>query len=204
MEAVTIKDIAKICGVGISTVSRAINNHPDIKEETKLMISLAIKEYNYIPNNSARNLKRLESNTIAVLIKGISNPFYSNMLKVFENEIQKRKFSFLLHRVEEKEDEIDIALLLEKEKRLKGIVFLGGFFCQPEDKLKQLKIPYILSTGGASDKISRNIFSSVTVDDYKESYKMVEYLCSLGHTKIAIITTAPEEGNIGKLRFQGY
>jgi len=200
----TIKDIARICGVAVSTVSRAINNHPDINEETKTLIIKAIKENNYIPNNSARNLKRSESNTIAVLIKGISNPFFNNMLKVFEQDIQRKKFSFLLHRVEEHEDEVELALLLEKEKRLKGIVFLGGFFSHSEEKLKQIRVPFILSTGGVSEKIDKNSYSFVTVDDFQESYKIVDYLCKLGHKRIATISAPPEDESIGKLRLEGY
>ena len=66
MEHITIKEVAKLCGVGVSTVSRAINNHPDINPETKQKILDVIREYNYVPNNSARNLKRADSNTIAV------------------------------------------------------------------------------------------------------------------------------------------
>ena len=200
----TIKDIARICGVAVSTVSRAINNHPDINEETKNQIMQAIKDNNYIPNNSARNLKRSESNTIAVLIKGISNPFYNNMLKVFEREIQDKKYSFLLHRVEEQEDEIDIALLLEKEKRLKGIVFLGGYFSHSEDKLCKMKVPFILSTGGVSEQIDKESYSIVAVDDFVESYKMVDYLCKLGHKRIAIISAPPDDESIGKTRLEGY
>ncbi|NLP35785.1 MAG: LacI family transcriptional regulator [Clostridiales bacterium] len=204
MEAITIKDIARICGVGVSTVSRAINDHPDINEKTKSLIMKTIKEYNYVPNNSARNLKRSESNTIAVLIKGITNSFFNSMLKVFENEIQKKKYSFLLHRVEEHEDELDVALQLEKEKRLKGIVFLGGYFSHSKDKLKQMKVPFVLSTGGISEIIDKKSCSYVMVDDVKESYRMVDYLCKLGHKKIAIITTPPSEESIGKLRLEGY
>ena len=64
MEHITIKEVAKLCGVGVSTVSRAINNHPDINPETKQKILDAIREYNYVPNNSARNLKRAYSNTL--------------------------------------------------------------------------------------------------------------------------------------------
>lgn len=204
MDSLTIKDIAKKCGVGVSTVSRAINNHPDINQETKTRILTAIKEYNYIPNNSARNLKRSESNTIAILIKGISNPFYNSMLNVFEKEIQNYKYSFLLHRVEEHQDEIDIALQLVKEKRLKGIVFLGGYFSHSIARLKQLKVPFVLSTGGVSEKINPNYYSSVTVDDIKESYKIVDYLCKIGHKRIAIISAPKEDESIGKLRLSGY
>ena len=138
MEQITIKEVAKLCGVGVSTVSRAINNHPDINEETKQKVLETIQKYNYVPNNSARNLKRSDSNTIAVLIKGISNPFFSEIVQVFEREITKQKYSFVLQHVEEFEDEVDIAIQLEKEKRLKGIVFLGGLSYHTEKKLKQL------------------------------------------------------------------
>ena len=61
MEQITIRDIAKKCGVGVSTVSRALNNHPDINPETKEMILKVMSEYNYVPNNSARNLKRSDA-----------------------------------------------------------------------------------------------------------------------------------------------
>ena len=60
MADLTIKDIAKICGVGISTVSRAINDDPGINQNTRKRILKVIKEYNYVPNNSARNLKMTE------------------------------------------------------------------------------------------------------------------------------------------------
>ena len=66
MSAITIKDIAKICNVGISTVSRAINDDPGINKNTQERILKVIEEYHYVPNNSARNLKMTESNTIAL------------------------------------------------------------------------------------------------------------------------------------------
>ena len=89
MSAVTIKDIAKICNVGISTVSRAINDDPGINKNTRERILKVIEEYHYVPNNSARNLKMSESNTIALLIKGIDNQFFQGMLKIYEEELKK-------------------------------------------------------------------------------------------------------------------
>lgn len=204
MESITIKDIAKMCGVGVSTVSRAINNHPDINPETKEMIMQVIKENNYIPNNSARNLKRSDSKTIAVLIKGITNPFFSGMLKILEKEIKSKKYSFVIQRVDEHEDEIDAAVELAKEKRLRGIIFLGGYFYHTEEKLKQLTVPFVLTTVGVVGNIAHDYFSAVSVDDYKESYKMVDYLCKCGHKKIAIITAPLSDRSIGRLRFDGY
>lgn len=204
MEVITIKDIARLSGVGVSTVSRAINNHPDINQETKAKIMEVIKEYNYVPNNSARNLKRSESKTVAVMIKGISNPFFGKMIKIFEEEIQKKKYSFIIQHVREREDEIDAAIQLEKEKRLKGIIFLGGYFTHSHEKLMQLKVPFVLSTIGLTGQSAKEEYASVSVDDVKESYRIVDYLCNIGHKKIAIIAASEDDESIGKLRIEGY
>lgn len=204
MAAITITDIAKMCGVGVTTVSRAINNHPDINQETKAMIMKVIKDNHYVPNNSARNLKRSASKTIAVLIKGITNPFFNRMIKVFENGIKRNKYSFIIQRVDDKQDELDVAIELEKEKRLKGIIFLGGYFSHSQEKLNQLNVPFVLSTIAMTEEIDSMKYSFVSVDDYKESYKMVDYLCKQGHRRIAIITANMDDVSIGKLRYDGY
>lgn len=204
MDSITIKDVAKICGVGVSTVSRAINNHPDINEETKNMVLQVIREQNYIPNNSARNLKRSVSRTIVVLIKGIDNPFFSAMIKIFGEEIQNRRYSFLLHRVDSGENEVDVAMEVIKEKKPRGIIFLGGCFSNSQKKLEQLDIPFVLSTIASTEEINGYQFSSISVDDMAESYKMVSYLCSQGHKKIGILAATPDDESIGKLRLLGY
>lgn len=204
MDTVTIKDIARMCGVGVTTVSRAINNHPDINAETKAMVMQVIRENHYIPNNSARNLKRAASKTIAVLIKGITNPFFSKMLRVFEEETHKQKYSYILQHVDENQDEIEVAIELEKEKRLRGIVFLGGHFSYSEEKFRRLSAPFVLSTVGMAAWTDRGDYSFVSVDDFQESYKMVRYLCGLGHKRIAIIAAGVTDESIGRLRYEGY
>ena len=204
MDSITIKDVARICGVGVSTVSRAINNHPDINEETKNMILQVIKENNYIPNNSARNLKRSVSRVIVLLVKGIDNPFFSNMIRIFEEEIQKKRYSVFLCRVEEGEDEVDVAIEVMKERKPKGLIFLGGCFSHSHEKLEQLDIPFILSTIAVTNDMEKGNFSSVSVDDVQESYKIVSYLCEQGHKKIGILAATPLDESIGKLRLEGY
>ena len=201
----TIKDIAKICGVGVSTVSRAINNHPDINPETKEKIMNTIKEYGYIPNNSARNLKRSDAKAIAVLVKGITNPFFTSMIKVIEQECKKKHYLMELSHIESGVDEVDVAQKVVKEKRLRGIIFLGGLFSHSEEKLKKLTVPFVFSTAGSiPENISKNQYSNVGVDDRKESERMVDYLINLGHKKIAIMVAEAETESIGRLRLEGY
>jgi len=201
----TIKDIAKICGVGVSTVSRAINDHPDINPETKEKILCTIQEYGYVPNNSARNLKRVDAKAIAVLVKGIANPFFTSMITVIEQECKKRHYAMELSHIEAGENEVDVALKVVKEKRLRGIIFLGGLFSHSEEKLKKLTVPFVFSTAGSiPESISRKLYSRISVDDRRESARMVNYLIDLGHTKIAILVAEALEESVGRLRLEGY
>ena len=115
MEHVTIRDIARICKVGVSTVSRAINNHPDINPETKKLILDTIREYNYIPNNSAQNLKRTKTNTIALVTKGVGNPLFAEMIETAQRHVRGKDYAFVLQQVEEEENEIEAAIRIAKE-----------------------------------------------------------------------------------------
>lgn len=204
MEQITIKEIAKICGVGVSTVSRAINNHPDINPDTKKKIMDTIAKYQYIPNNSARNLKRSESNTIAVLTKGISNPLFGKMIQMLERDILGKQYIFVLQQVDEEENEIEVAIRIEKEKRLKGIIFLGGDSHLGEDLLQKLTVPFVYCTVNAELSDALDNFGVVAINDEAESYRMVDYLCKMGHRRIVILTSIGRTSSIGKLRLNGY
>lgn len=204
MAELTIKDVARICGVGVSTVSRAINNHPDINPETKEKIMRVIEENHYIPNNSARNLKRTDSNTIAIMIKGIDNPFFLAMFKIFEQELGQQDYTFLLQRVQQEEDELAVARELAKEKRLKGIIFLGGRVDREPKELRELGIPYVLCTFAPEKSMLTPQVNYISIDDEEESYRIVDYLCELGHKKIAIIRPLYSDRGIGRSRYNGY
>ena len=205
MGEMTIKDIARKCGVGPSTVSRAINNHPNINPETRERVLSVIRETGFVPNNSARNLKRTEANCIAVLIKGITNPFFSSVIRIIEEQIDEKHFTMVMQHVESYEDELDVALNLIKEKRLRGIIFLGGNYQHDPKKLGMLNVPFVFSTIGtvAEASVKKN-YSNIAVDDRAESCRMAEYLLGLGHKQIALITENAEGESVGKLRLLGY
>ncbi len=205
MKDLNIKDIAKIAGVGVATVSRVLNNHCDVKEETRQKILEIMGQYNYIPNNSARNLKRNTSNNIGVLVKGIHNPFFSKMIKSIEEEIDKEGYSMILHYNENNANDIDAAAELIKEKKLKGLICLGGDFENlDKQELVSLKTPIVLASTYVIEKANKALFSSVIIENEKAAFKAVDYIASLGHKKIGIITTGEEDRTIGKLRFEGY
>ncbi len=204
MGTITIKDIAEQCGVAVSTVSRAINNHPDINKDTRAKIMKTIKENNFVPNDTARNLKRTVSQTIAVVAKAIDNPFFSKMIRVFEKEINQHKYSYFLQHVDENEDEVEVALQLVRQRKVKGIIFLGGYFVNTKERLTDLKVPFVVSTISVPELSPACVYSYASVHDEHESYRMTKYLLELGHKKIAFLGANREDQSIGKLRLQGY
>lgn len=206
MANVTIKDIAKMCNVGVSTVSRTLNGHPDVNPETRKQILEAVEKMHYVPNNSARNLGRSENDAIALLVKGVSNTLFSPMIGIIEEEAKERGYDTVLHSVGFYEDELDVARELVKEKRLRGIIFLGGFSFHSEEKLNELDVPFVLATTGyVTERFNRGTYSSVSVDDEAEARKMTEYLIKMGHHRIAILgPSLKDNSSVGGLRLLGY
>lgn len=200
-----IKDIAKYCGVAISTVSRVLNDHPDVSGETREKVMRAVKELHYIPNNSARNLVRTSSDTIALLVKGVSNPFFSKLIKVIEREITQRGYTLELHQMDTSEDELFIGEQLANERKLIGILFLGGRFNYSPKEFSRIDVPSVFctytNTFGNLDAAS---YSSVAIDDRQAARFAVDTLVSLGHRRIAILADNTDDKSISELRFQGY
>ena len=83
----TIKDIAESCGVSISTVSRVLNNHPDVSPKVRQKVLDAAQKAHYVPNNSARDLVKTKSDAIGLVVRGVSNPFYTHIIRAIEEKI---------------------------------------------------------------------------------------------------------------------
>ncbi len=200
-----IKDIAQHCGVAISTVSRVLNDHPDVSEETRSKVLRAVAELHYIPNASARNLVRTTSDTIALLVKGVNNPFFAKLIKVIEREITRRGYTLELHHMDTSEDELLIGAQLANERKLIGILFLGGRFNYSPEELGLINVPSVFCTyTNTFGDLDASAYSSVAIDDKQAARFAVDTLVSLGHRKIAILTDNQDDKSISELRFQGY
>ena len=200
-----IKDIAQHCGVAISTVSRVLNDHPDVSEETREKVLRAVAELHYIPNTSARNLVRTTSDTIALLVKGVNNPFFAKLIKVIEREITLRGYSLELHHMDTSVDELLIGAQLANERKLIGILFLGGRFNYSPEELALINVPSVFCTyTNTFGNLNASAYSSVAIDDKQAARIAVDTLVSLGHRKIAILADNGDDHSISELRFQGY
>jgi LacI family transcriptional regulator len=202
---VNIKDIAKLAGVGISTVSRVINNSGSVSEATRKKVTEIIGTHHYVPNNNARNLKITQSKNIALLVKDISNPFFNKMIRVIEHEITIQGHPLMIQNVDTRADELDIAIQEAKDRNLCGVIIMGGCYNYSEEKFRQLAIPCVLVTVSARRDVNPALYGSVTIDDEVEGFLATEYLISLGHRRIGFIfEPAPDPETPNSLRYQGY
>lgn len=205
MTNITIKDIAKKAGVGISTVSRVINNKGSVSQATREKVMEVVNAYNFTPNNNARNLKITESRIIGLFVKGISNPFFNKMIPVLEEGLALRGYSLMIHNVEANAHEIDIAIQEAYNRKLCGVVIMGGSYDYSEEAFKKLSLPCILLTISAGPDVDPSLYSSVTIDDEAEGYRATNYLISLGHKRIGFLYRTPWESSTPNyLRYKGY
>lgn len=202
---VTIKDIAKLSGVGISTVSRVLNNSGFASPETKQKVMAAVHELNYVPNNNARNLKKTQTKTIAVLVKSITNPFFQKMIHTIEQKTMLRGYDLELRNVNSNGQEMMIAQQEVKDKNLCGIILMGGSFEYAKEDFIHLGVPCVLLTVSADERVDKDLYSSVIIDDEAENYKATDYLIKLGHRRIGCIYNAYGTMKTpNTLRFEGY
>ena len=201
----TIKDIARECGVGISTVSRVLNNKPDVSEEVRKKVLAAVEANGYIPNNSARDLVRSRSDAIGVLVRGTGNLFFSDMLKTISAEIDRYGYDMVLRFLRTDDDEVKAGAILEREKKLRGLLFLGGRFNYTPAEMSLIGVPYVCcSYTNSFGTLRESDFSSVSIDDFKTAHEAVSVLIASGHRRIAAFFDACYDHSISELRYDGY
>ena len=96
MKPVTIKDIARELGVSVSTVSRALQNHPDISESTKELVRECARKLHYKPNLMASNLRTSKNTTIGVIIPELNHHFFASILDGIEQTANDLGYSILI------------------------------------------------------------------------------------------------------------
>ena len=201
----TIKDIASICGVSVSTVSRVLNNRPDVSEEVRQRVLAAVEAKGYIPNNSARDLVRSRSDAIGVIVRGTGNLFFAEMLKTVSREIESKGYTMVLQFIDSGADEVKAGAILEREKKLRGLIFLGGRFDYTPAELAVIGVPYVCcSYTNCFGSLREEDYSSVSIDDYRTAYAAVEELIRLGHRRIAALVPGRSDRSISELRYNGF
>lgn len=201
----TIKDVAEFCGVSITTVSRVLNGHPDVREELRAKVMDAIRELHYVPNSSARDLGKAPADTIGVVVRGAENPFFNSVIRSIETAAGKADYTMIPHHIDTEDDELGEGAALVRSKRLRGLILLGGRFDYTPEEVAVLDVPFVCCTfTNTFGSLDRKKFSSVCVDDYQEAYKATKLLIEKGHKKIAVLLGSIDDRSISQIRYKGY
>ena len=171
----TIKDIAKLAGVSVSTVSRVLNDRPDVSEDSRRRVRAVIEAHRYVPNNSARDLVKIRSDAVGLVVRGVQNPFYTDIIHAIEQKLDASGYTMVMRQIPSGDDEIQCGAVMEKEKRLRGIIFLGGRSDYSPEEVALLSVPYICcSYTNSYGTLPPDSYSSVSIADEQEAYRAVK------------------------------
>jgi len=180
----TITDLAKSLGLNISTVSRALQNHPRISEETRTKVQKLARKLNYEANSMASGLRSGKSSSIGVIVPNINRFFFSNVIGGIEKVANQNGFNTIICQTHEQyENEVECIKTLLKS-RVDGIVLSLAANTRSINHLKQIVksgVPFIMF-----DRVSEKVdVSTLTLNDYSGAYKATEHLIKSGYKKIA-------------------
>lgn len=198
----TIKDVAKMADVSISTVSRVINDSKPVSPEARRRVLHAIDVLNYKPNEVARSLVTKKSNLIGVIVSDIGNDYVSQVLRGVEEIGRMYKYDILLSSSYEDPDlEVHFANILA-QKQVEGIIIISEILNQKLIyRLNEAKIPFVVM----NRFYNINEAATVSINNEEAAYQMTNYIAELGHEKIAYVTLRKDMDRTNeKFKIKGY
>ncbi len=188
----TIKDVAKLAGVSISTASLALNNKPRVSEETKEKVLQAAKELGYRPNFSAQSLKTNKTGSIGVFIYGFGGPIFSDLLETIHIELRKEELNLIVSM-----GKSSIELL--KNKQVDGAIIFDTKITNEAIREFAQSRPVILLDRHLDYP---NVYSSV-VENEEPVYKLILEMIKKGYKKFSYVS-GPERTKDNQDRYKGF
>lgn len=198
----TIKDIARMSGCGVSTVSRVLNGHRDVSDETRRRVLAVVEEQNFRPNANAKRLKQRGDRRVAVLVKGRRNLLFADLVERIQRCLAQRGQDTALYYLDEEEDEAACARQLCREHSPLGFLFLGGDLECFRRSFGEIQAPGVLLTNGAEELGFANL-SSLTIDDEEAARQAICHLAEHGHRHIGVLGGNPSDTQISHRRMMG-
>lgn len=178
-KSITMKDVAKLAGVSVGTVSRVINQKQGIKEITLKKVQQAIDELGYIPDVYARGMKKNKTETIALIVPSVWHPFFGEFAFHVEVELSKKGYKLLLCNISGPKRELDYITMLQQNK-VDGIIAIT--YSPIEDYLSS-NIPFVSIDRTYEDKA----IACVSSDNQKGAELAAQVLISKGGTHFGFI-----------------
>ena len=205
VKAATIRDVAKLAGVGLGTVSRVLNDSPSVSETTRQRVWEAINVLNFTPNPTARKLSLRRTLSIAVIVQFFTRPSFIERLRGIEHGLAESQYDLIVYNVETVERRDDCIREIPHRSRADGVIILS---LPPRDDdlpfLIHSDVPIVLIDANHPSLSSVN---RIIVDDVLGGRKATQHLIDLGHHRIGYISDfleSPFNFTSSRDRFEGY
>ena len=182
----TIKDIARLSGCGVATVSRVLNHHPDVSEATRQRVMAVVEQHGFQPNTNAKHLKQQADTSIAILVKGTQNMLFADLVEKIQALLRDSDRDAAVYYLDEDANEVAYASQLCRERKPVGILFLGGDLEFFREGFRRIHTPCVLLTNSAQELDFPNL-SSLTTDDQAAASQVMDYLIQRGHRRIGVL-----------------
>lgn len=201
----TLKELAAILNVSVSTVSKALNDSPEIGEDTKKRVKHLAAELDYQPNRLAQQLKSNATKTIGVIIPTIINPFFAEVLHGIENYADSNQYDIITTISNESFEKEQRAIKMLARGSVDGFIIAAARETQMEQKTSHFQsvlnnqIPLVMF-----DRVVDQIdCDKVVVDDYESVYNATKNLIEKGRKRFVLFSNIADL-SVGKLRSQGF
>ena len=196
----TIHDVARLAGVSPITVSRVINNSGYISQQTRARVKAAIIELGYAPNIIARSLRSKRTNTLALVLTDITNPFFTAIARGVEDTASDAGFTVIYCNTDESVEEETKNLQLLMQKQVDGILLVPArSISRSIELIKEQGTPVVIL-----DRRVPNVDADVVrCDSVEGAYKLIKLLINQGHRRIAVLS-GPQGVSTADDRVAGY
>jgi LacI family transcriptional regulator len=202
----TLKELAALLNISVSTVSKALNNSHEISDKTRERVKELAAELNYKPNRIAQQLKTNKTKTIGVILPTVTNPFFAEVLHGIEMAATNNDYDIIVCLSNETMHKEERSLELLSNGSVDGFIIAVARESQVKKQTQHIQtildsdIPVLMF-----DRVVSDInCDKVIVDDFKSVYEATEYLIEKEHRKNILLVSNIEELSVGKLRTKGY
>jgi len=197
----TIRDVAKLCNVSISTVSRVMNAPETVVESKRNRVLEAIRSLNYQPNAFARSLISKKSDTLGVLIPDIQNPYYGGVIRGMEDAAKQLGYSLLICNTDRDEKRVISYLDSFIQKHVDGLLFASDYVNDKYYKAMQTYGGPVILVSTESPEYS---LPSIMVNEEQAAYDAVKHLIQYGHRNIGFLGFTLPDPISGQRRYNGF
>ena len=198
----TIKDLSVQTGYSVGTISRVLNNQPNVSEKARKAILTAAEASGFQLNTNAKQLKQQHSNTILAVVKGTSNQFFAGLVEAIQKRLIQTAYPLVVDYIDEDDNEVRRALQLCREKKPRGVLFLGANRQNLEADFGKIGVPCVVVTNSAADLGFPNL-SSVASDDRQATRDAIDALAEMGHRRFVVIGGEHRVSGTAGKRYEG-